>query len=204
MKLQPTAQSMKPLKNKVLVSVNLTQKSDYEIELTKGINLWMDSNFGADGRITNPCIATVVEPGGTEGLTSGDIILCHHNTFNMGAISGNLLGDTKEKDEKGHSLFVIDPNLIYIRIRNGEFIPMDGYLIVERIKQAQGSIIIKPDSNEPNRFKVAKVGEGCEPVKEGDIVVCFKYSDYEIEYNLDKKKHSVIRVKIDDVLGIEN
>lgn len=202
--ITPITQRMKPLKNKVLVSVNLTQKSDYEIELTKGVNLWMDSNFGADGRITNPCIATVVHPGGTEGLLKDDIILCHHNTFNMGAISGNLLGDTKEKDEKGYSLFVIDPNLIYIRIREGEFTPLDGYMIVERIKKEQDSVIIKPDSNEPNRFKVVKAGVGCDPVKEGDIVVCFKYSDYEIEYNLDKKKRSVIRVKIDDVLGIEN
>ncbi len=196
---------MHPLKSKVLVSVNLTQKSDYEIELIEGVNIWMDSNFGADGRIASPSVAMVVEPGeSVEGLLKGDFILCHHNAFNMGSLSGNLVGNTGEKDENGFALFVINPDMIYIRIREGVLMPMDGYMIAERIKQEQKSVIIVESKNEPCRFKVLNVGEGCEPVKEGDIVHCFKFSDYEIVYNLDKKRHSVIRIKIDDVLGIEN
>lgn len=194
---------MKPLKSKVLVSVNLNQKSSYEVELAEGLTIWMDSNFGADGRIASPTIATVVETD-LKGLLKGDIILCHHNTFNMGSISGNLVGDTGVKDENGHSLFVINTDFIYIRIRNGKLLPMEGYMIVERIKKENKSVIIQEMGNEPTRFKVIDTGEGCEPVKNGDVIYCFKYSDYEIEYNLNKKKHSVIRVKIDDVLGIEN
>lgn len=199
---------MTPLKNKILVSVNMNQKSDYEIEVG-GLILWVDSNWGADNRISKPTVARVESVGaGVNGLKSGDLVLCHHNAFAGGAVSGALPGDTGEKDGKGNRLVVINAGMVYVKLdKDLKAFPMDGYLTAERVKKEEYSgLIITPEiavKNDTHRFKVLEVGIGCEPVKKNDTVICFKHADYEINYNLNKKLYSVIRIRIDDVLAIE-
>ena len=49
-------------------------------------------------------------------------------------------------------------------------------------------------------FEVAKVNE-VTPFKEGDLVLCYMYSDIEMKYTIDKKPVECYVVKMDDVSG---
>lgn len=204
---------MRPTGNRVLVAVNMEQKNNYEIELSSGLKLWMDSDFGTDNRIAKPVVARVV--GGSKfmrDLKFGDLVLCHHNSFSR--TTGNtIFGDTGVKTENGESIFSLETSMIYVRIdAKGDSYPLPDFLICERIKEVIETNLIIPDSAQKNyadRFKVLTVSDNNSEeykglFKAGDIVVCHPKSDYEIVYTLNKKPMRLIRVRCSDVLGFLN
>nr|MBP7835122.1 hypothetical protein [Candidatus Saccharibacteria bacterium] len=67
---------MIPTNNRIIVRVNLLQKSEMVIG---GVLLKTASSFDTNYREKSPVIAEVVDGNGI--LKRGDIIVCHHNHF---------------------------------------------------------------------------------------------------------------------------
>jgi hypothetical protein len=196
-----------PLANKVLVSVNLHQKDDAEIELIPGVKIWINHDFGVDGKVTQPSLAVVRKVGSNvAGIYGNDVILCHHNTFRSIVANGYRLGDLGMKDENGLDIFSIPPSFIHLKLdAEGNPYPLSGYFLVERVPYEVATDLVVPDSakkNYKNKFKVLEVYEGSATVKKGDMIITHVMSDYEIHYNWKSKDRVAIRVKEDDVLAI--
>jgi co-chaperonin GroES (HSP10) len=198
---------MTPLNHKILVAVDLTQKEEYDYQLAEGIDIVMRQDYGFDNKVAKPVLARVVQSAPGYALQPGDAVLCHHNTFVMEQYPGYMLGSLEEKDEYGHSLFVIDPSMIYLKLDTDtqQVQPLPGNLIVERVEKKIDTFLIVPDSakkTDPNIFRVIQAGPECDSVQNGDIIFCYKHSDIEVHFNYNKKIYKVIRVRYTDVLGI--
>lgn len=188
--------------NRILVSVNMSQRNDYEIDLA-GSKLYMNSDFGFDYKTAKPVMATVRQD--AKGFNEGDIILCHHNAFNRTSNGWNY-GDLGEKVD-GEVLFVLEENMVYLKIVKGEALPVRGFVTVERIMQKYNGLIEIPDSakkKEEMKFKVLRVGEDCLGIEEGMVIFAYKKSDYEMTYVWEGKTRTAVRVDYNDILGYEN
>lgn len=195
----------KAMRGKLIVAVNLSQKDDFEIELTPGINIWMNKDFGTDGKVTNPTLAIVraVSPEVTD-LKEGDLVLCHHNTFKSIVANGYRLGHMGR--DGNLDLFSIDYRRVELKLdADGNAYPLKGTLIAERIEEVVDTILIVSDAHRkfsPIKFLICSVGEDCDMLKPGDKIVTYPKSDYEIDYTFGMKPRKIIRISYNDVLAI--
>jgi hypothetical protein len=203
---------MKPLQNKILVAVDLRQKSDYEFETDGGLVLWCNSKFGFDNKVSSPVIARVVSPGKHTDVAEGDYVLCNHNTFNMlqdpsGEDEDSLLGFTGIKDDRGW-IFSINRSWIYFKVgSDGNPVPLSGFVVAERIPMEYDTIIEIPDSlktNYKNQFRAIAVGPDCDGVSVGDIIITYEKSDVEVNYTFNRKNVSFVRIKMENILATSN
>lgn len=196
---------MQSRRGNTLVSVNLNQKSDYEIEIAGGQKLWVNSDFGPNGRETNSVVAVVEADNPELNLVKGDHVLCHHNTFKRKQDS-YLYGSLGMKNGVGKDMFSIENFFIYCKMDSeGNAVPLKGYIICKRMEEKVDTFLEIPDTakkNYNNMYIAEAIGDECDSVNPGDVVVAFKNSDYEILYSYDMKLRSTIRVKYDDVLAI--
>jgi len=204
---------MKPVRNKIIVSVNMSQKNNFEFVTDGGLQLWGNKDFGFDGKKTQPVLTTIISTGDKPlGLLPQDVVICHHNTFRREVGKGYMHGDTGVKTPKGEAVFAIEPHQIQCRVdpSTGDPLPLQGFVLVERIPiEYRSSIIVTPDHDQyiPNQFKVVAAGGGVDEyadvvINPGDIIITYEKSDYDIEYVYDMKMKSAVRVKYADVLAI--
>jgi hypothetical protein len=191
---------MKPIRNKVLLSVNLSQTSDFEYITDGGLELWGNKAFGFDNKITAPVLATVVNPGTETAIKVGDTVVCHHNSFNRNLNDkGDLFGDTGEMIGK-ESVFALESHFIYFRLDDkGNPHPLSGYVVAERIPMEYDSNVIIPDSvitDIHNQFKWVSGGDGLD-----GILITYTKSDVTVNYTYKKKQKSFVRIKVADILA---
>jgi hypothetical protein len=194
---------MKPIRNKVLVRVDMSQKSGYEIVTPGGLKLYMNSDFGFNGHNTNPNLATVVEPNGMPGLEVGDTVVCMYNTFRMEVANGYLLGDTGVDD--GGRIFAISPDLIQLKIVDGVPRAVGEYMIVETIEAVPDTFLFVPDSVvkvHDNMFRVVDPGVNDMGIVEGDTIVTYNKSGIPVIFNAGGTKIEITRVRHGDILAV--
>lgn len=207
---------MKSVGKQILVSVDLEQRSDYEIELGSGIRLWTNSKFGTDQKTVAPTVATVVHAGVHKFLYPGDRILCRHNTFNAVVnANGDLLGDTGVVDivsvgdvvRRLHT-FSIGLGAIIAKINtDGQLIPLPGWLIVKPVDITPESSLEIPDTARrvsTNTYDVVYPGPDCEGVLPGMRIITYDKSGVEVVYTHKAKPMRAYRCRYDDVLAIVN
>ena len=205
---------MRPIGKNIIVKIDTGQKNDYEIELSPGNKIWINSDFGFNGRETNCVLATVLYAPDYTNLKEGDEVLCHHNAFKRTVANGYLYGYTgitKRENGRIYDIFRIEMTMVFCKVDNdGNAVPLEGMLIAEKVmkeQQLSSKLIEIPDSAKtsyPNIFKAIRVYDGCPDIKEGDGLICFINSGYEILYSYNYKLKSAIRIKYDDVLAISN
>lgn len=203
---------MRPIGKNIIVQIDTGQKNDYEIELAGGNKIWVDSDFGFNGRETNCVVAKVLYAPDYTTLSEGDNVLCHHNAFKRTVSNGykyGYTGITKRENGRIYDVFRIEMSMVFCKIDDdGNALPLDGILIAERIQKDEtpaSKLLFIPDSakkNYTNVFKIIKAYDGCPDVNDGDTVICYKNSDYEILYSYNYKLKNAIRIKYDDVLAI--
>lgn len=197
---------MKPVRGRVIVSVDLNQRDMYELELAGGVSIYMRQIYGFDGKITQSCLATIVDGGEYEHLKKGDVVLCNFNSFNRGNPPHGMIGVDPER--KGFTLFTLEYNFIYFKWVDGSAVPLPDYIIAERIPVKEESSVLEiPDNTvktHPTMFNVLSAGVDCEGVKSGDRIITYPKSDLEVHFSYDKKAYQVIRIKYSDVLGVMN
>jgi len=201
---------LKTFKDKILVMVDLLQKSDQMLETDGGLKLWTNQDWGFDGKTTKPVVATVYRDTSKKvGLMAGDVIICHHNTFEKMVSKDYKYGDTGVtiyEEGRTYNIFSINESEIQCRIdeQSGKAYPMPGFMLVERIAiHYPTNYIITPHTDKyiDNQFKVIKPGTGEVKFKAGQVVITYPKSDYTINYNYRGKQFTVVRVKHSDVLA---
>jgi len=159
---------MIPTNNRIIVRVNLLQKSEMVIG---GVLLKTASSFDTNYREKSPVIAEVVDGNGI--LKKGDIIVCHHNHFY--SPSPYFMQD---------DLYSIPFNkTIFARVsKDGKLSAMCGNVLGDRVE-------IKTDLDLPPEFKKTYIDrllvtdKGWTAFKNGTTVICRPNAPYDIVYN---------------------
>lgn len=213
---------MKAIKKNIIVAVNLSEKAEYDIILPSGLKLTMRSDYGYDGKVTNPVIAHVVSVGeDVEGIYPGDVLLTDYNTFTRYQKYITI----SEEEQKGiepygqlpekHGdldLFTIPSNYVWAKLdTEGNPVPLPTFLVVETIDKPEiiSAVleVITVDEEEksyiPNTFKVIRAGTECDYVHNGDTVVAWDRSNVKFNYVWNEIKHECYIMMYEDVLGIK-
>lgn len=198
----------KPLRSELLVIVDKEDKYIHQIAGTD-IKLFIDKDFGWNEREKNAVNAVVKDPGKTK-LKEGTRIVCWHNSF-----TEHSLIDTIQTDEdsvyggkKKLQVHILRPDKIFFYIENGNPVPMDGYLLVDRIyyKPIAKSIILTDinEQKENNRVVVTGTPSGYEFCSIGDVLITETMADYEVVYAHEGREHRIIRIKEQDIMAIDH
>lgn len=170
---------------KILVSVDYDQKLKTNIG---GMDILLAKKYSDNRRESNPVMCTVVN--GSEKIQAGKRLLVHHNRFVEN--SPHHLGDNLYSLALNNAIFGWVDEL-------GSVHPLFENILVERIYDKQSPFL--PEhlwETSKTKFKVTKSNYG---FKEGQIVFCYPYSDYEIVYNYGGKELRVVKVKKEDIVG---
>ena len=191
---------MRALNNRIIVKFNNAQKEKFKygsLELYIPNRIELNSNE----RETQPNMAEVIYSCIDEILV-GDLLVFGHTVLNNRAF-------VIEKDnEEVISVIPINRDeTIYGKLdKNGDVIPLFGNVIVERFYEAPvSSIIITPDAYKKYEKYFAKcIKSHNDYIRKGATVYYYKFSDYELVYNVNGIEKRIIIVKKDDIVGSLN
>lgn len=178
---------MIPVNNKIIVSVNLSQK---DTMVVNGITLSTALKFETNYREKSPTIAQVVE--GNNSLKEGEILLTHHNLFQMP--SPYHLYD---------NLFAIPySKVLFAKINNdGGIIPICGNLICNRILIKSHLPI--PAGYQKTYDKMYEVSlSSLGKYSEGDIIFTRPSAGYDIVYIWNGIEKRITKVDSDQICGV--
>lgn len=194
---------MTPKKKHIIVKSFPEQKETHRITCDDGrvIDLFIGRKYGENEREINPSVCEVMFKGeDVEQVKIGDLIIVHHNMLKNEAARVE-----KNDDHELYSLYA--NNMIYAIIDkdNGTLTPVFGNCIAERIAvEEKSSIVSATPTTEDMKFKITSIPLDFTDVSNGDTVLCYKYSDYEMVYNFNGRENRAIRIWKDDILGIYN
>lgn len=197
----------KAMRGRLVVAVNMNQKDDFEIELAPGLRLWMNKDWGADGKVTNPSMALVKSVGESiTDIAAGDVVLVNHNSFKRIVANGYRFGHIGKMDKM--DLFSLEYSMVWLKVDpHGNAHPINGYLTVERLEKPIDTKLVVPDiakKNYKSRFKVVEVGPDIEDLAPGMVIETFDKSDVDVFYTWNHKEKSVVRIAYRDVLLIHD
>ncbi len=187
---------MKPGKGKLLVWVNMNQKSQYELRYGC-LSLQVKSDFGHDGNVKNPVLCEKYEGGGC--------YLVHHNTFDMkqGADvvtreGGYLVGDTGIRREDGAWLFGIKKESVHVEVsENGDPVAAEGWVIVKRVRKKRGQLL----QVEGQLLENVVYCEGGDSGQDGAYWACMPHAAYRSWYIWNGEQREVWRVLRENLLA---
>jgi len=111
-------------------------------------------------------------------VKQGDLVVTHHNTFR---ISFNDKGVPLQSDHYiKDDLFAVTPDLIYLIIRNGEFIATDDYVFIEPIEEEK-FLLGKVTLENIGIAKFINSEVKNQGVKVGDKIIFRKFANYLFE-----------------------
>lgn len=201
---------MKAIKDRILLAVNRTQKTDFEIELgNTGKKIWM-THGGFDKKVTGATLGQVVEDAGV--YRKGEWVITHHNAFDRD-ITGDgrfFADDTGVRLEDGRMVFSIPLSMVFLALdKDGKATPTEKYLIGKRISKpviTVGGGLIVPDafkeSYYEDRFYVLSAHESS-MFRSGDVVFTDKYGGLPVRYVFNNREIEVIRIAEEDILAME-
>jgi hypothetical protein len=178
---------MNPTNNKIIVSVNLSQKEQIDI----GGNVFKTAGqFDTNYREKSPTIATVIT--GNETVTEGDILLCHHNLFYLP--SPYHLYDNVYSIPFSQVLFAKI-------LHDGSLLPICGNLLVDRIPIE--TIIPLPIEQQKTHISKYKVNNpGYTKYQKEDIVFSRPSAGYDIVYVYKGVEKRITKVDSQMICGV--
>lgn len=194
---------IKPVGRRVIVLVDIDGKKSHNLDLGNGksVSLEIATEYSWDGRVTGLTQGILLTD--YKNLKAGMYVLAHHSS----------MGDECEMDYEGiphgHKLFSIEENFIYFGADEEKLIPLDGYMLAERLYEPEpiskfGIILVSEPVKIPNKLKILAKPDSITDFEVGDIAVTYKYSDYEMTHNINGKQETIIRLKYSDCLAKEN
>jgi len=206
--LRNMVQSMRATPGKVLVWVDMQQKSDARVALgATGVELIVNSAFGSDGIVKNPSLCRAARA--HKGIEEGELLLVHHNTFDMVSRGeqddeGNWghpykLGDTGVREGEGREctwLFSIDESMVQLRLNNEGDVAgvMEGWVLVDRCK-SERTIKAGLQVERPYLQNIWR------RVDDGKLLITYKHSGNEVKWTFGGRQRSAWKLKDVDVLG---
>jgi co-chaperonin GroES (HSP10) len=193
---------IKPVGRRVIVLVDIDGKKSHNLDLGNGksVSLEIATEYSWDGRVTGLTQGILLTD--YKNLKAGMYVLAHHSSM------GDECELVHEGIPHGHKLFSIEENFIYFGADEEKLIPLDGYMLVERLYEPEpvskgGIILISEPVKIPNKLKILAKPDSITDFEVGDIAVTYKYSDYEMTHNLNGKQETIIRLKYSDCLAKE-
>jgi co-chaperonin GroES (HSP10) len=194
---------IRPIGNRTIVITNTNQKKEHSFTKEDGTegNLYIANEYSWDGRVTNFTQGTLLND--FKNLKAGTNVLLHHNS----------MGDECELAVDGvpdkHKVFAVDAHFIYFGIDGEKIMPIDGYLLVERLYEpedvSKGGIILTTEKVQiKNKVKILATSESCTEYKVGQVIIMYPHSDYMMTHNVNGKIETIIRVKYSDCLAIDH
>lgn len=186
---------MKSVMKRFLVKFDVSQK---EVIQYNSLRLYIPNrvDLNSNERETQPTMAEVVYSP-IEGIKEGDFLLFQHTILNNRAFIVEKNGDiiTSAIPSDGSEL-------IYGKLDNfGNLIPLFGNTIIERIYENEVSkIIITPEAYKKHEINFARCLLSYDNIPCGATVYYYKYSDYELIYNINGIEKKVIIVKRGDIV----
>jgi co-chaperonin GroES (HSP10) len=194
---------IKPVGKRVIVLSKPEDKRNHKLNLGNGksVDLEIATDFSWDSRITNITQGILLTD--YKNLKAGTYVLAHHSSM------GNECELVYDQIPESYKLFSVEEQFIYFGFKDGKVIPIDGYLLAERLYEpdniTKGGIIL---NTEPikihNKLRIKAKPESTTDFNEGDVVITYKYADYEMTHNLNGKQESIIRLKYIDCLAIDH
>lgn len=183
--------AIKPLKNHILVSVNIYQKEEVNIG---GNILKTGKAYNENFRERNPVVAFVEK--GNKEIPTNSYIICNYNHFHEDSpyhISDNLV-NTKE----AYELYSIPVNEeIFAKVNaEGNLVPVCGNVLIDRIMKE--NYIDLPDDLKKEKINTAIALTG---QFEGKMIFFLPYSNYTICYNWNGEDRQAIKVFEKEITG---
>lgn len=192
---------MKAKRKSLIVKAYLEQKESHNVQLPDGsvINLYIGRKYGENNREVNPTLVEVISVGDeVDNIKVGDKLILHHNL---------IMNEASYIKKEGQTVWLGIPanEMVYAKIEDdGTLEPVFKSLIGERIVRPKVSKLEYEEKTEQMKFKILRVPKGYSDVKEGDTILAYKLSDYEMVYHHNNKECRAIRINQDDVLGVFN
>ena len=193
---------IKPVGRRVIVLVDIDGKKSHNLDLGNGksVSLEIATEYSWDGRVTGLTQGILLTD--YKNLKAGMYVLAHHSS------KGDECELVHEGIPHGHKLFSIEENFIYFGADEEKLIPLDGYMLAERLYEPEpiskfGIILVSEPVKIPNKLKILAKPDSITDFEVGDIAVTYKYSDYEMTHNVNGKQETIIRLKYSDCLAKE-
>jgi len=200
--------NFKAIRGKVIVQSHVNQKEALLIKGKGGkmIELWIGRQYDENNRRKNPVLCTVIDNNSKyDYIKTGDMLLVHHNYLSGGEDNPFCLEYDRERGIGIYS-FLASNNIFCILKPDGTVKPVCENILAERLPNAiTTSLIIIPDTvkqEHEDRVKVIAVSPEVEGIKSGDIIAILNKADYEICYSWGKEDYSVIKIFMEDAIGV--
>lgn len=173
---------MTPIKNSIIVKVDLYQNDENNLGLKTG------RNYNENFRERNPVVAEVIN--GSTKIPTGSYIVCNYNYFDIESplqLTDNTFS------------IPVDEEIFAIINLDGSLTSVCGNIFVERLTK-ESKIEI------PEELKVPHINRGiisydCEWYKKGQYVFWLPYSDYQIVYMWKGEEKRTLKVHKSEITG---
>lgn len=188
---------IKPVGRRVIVLVDVDEKNAHQFTKEDGTigKLYVANEYSWDSRISNFTQGVLLTD--YKNLKAGTHVLAHHNSM------GDECEITDKRIPHGHKLFSIDEIFVYFGVEDGKIIPIDGFMLAERIYLEQSSLLDVEKVKIPNKLRIKAVPDTITDIKSGDVVITFIHSDYEMTHNVNGKIENLIRLRYSDCLAVD-
>jgi hypothetical protein len=172
-----------PLKNNILVSVNLAQKEE---AIIGGNLLKTGKNYNENFRERNPVIAKVIH--GCKEIKSDTYIVCNYSHFDLESphhVSDNF-----------YSIPVDEEIYAIVNDEDGSLTPVCGNVLVEEV--FEDSQLRIPIERRKSKINQGIVSHG---TYEGKYIFWLPYSNYTIVYSWNNEERRAIKVHEKEITG---
>jgi hypothetical protein len=110
---------------------------------------------------------------------------------------------TDKRIPHGYKLFSVEGIFVYFGVIDGKLIPIDGFMLAERIYVEQSSVFEAEKVKIPNKLKILAKPDSITDFEVGDIAITYIHSDYEMTHNVNGVVETAIRLRYSDCLAKE-
>lgn len=187
--------TIRPVRGRVIICPQKKESHLIKDEHGKDVELYIDNSYSWDSRVSQYTHGILMTD--YKNLKAGTHVIFNHKS---------VLDENKLDIEYNRTpIHAIEEHLVYFGVDGEEIICLDGMMMVERIYDedtvSPGGIILVEKKKQDSLMKVVAKADGIDDFEVGDIVVVYKYSDYEIPHNIGGKQRNLIRLKYSDCLA---
>ena len=190
--------TIRPVGKRAIVAIKSGSKESHKFKDKDGkdMELFVDVSYSWDGKVSNPTQGTLLTD--YKNLKAGTHVLLHHNAVQ----DDNKLDIEPDIHTTIHA---IEDMFLYFGVIHGEIVPVDGFMLAERIYEedevSPGGIILTEKKKRDTVLKILAKPDSVEDYKVGDVAIVYKYADYEMTHNIGGEMKRIIRLKYSDCLG---
>jgi hypothetical protein len=189
---------IRPVGARVIILVDVDEKETHSFKKEDGTEgkIYMANEYSWDSRITNFTQGVLLTD--YKNLKAGTNVLAHHNSMRE---ESEL---TDKRIPHGYKIFSVEGIFVYFGIIDGKLIPIDGFMVAERLYLEQSSILEAEKVKIPNKLRILAKPDSITDFEVGDIAITYVHSDYEMTHNVNGTVETAIRLRYSDCLAVDH